>query len=50
MKNNITISEETLGDLTKEAKQAPLYEKYTVIIAYSIPGLSYSEFPRMSCT
>lgn len=50
MKKNITIPDETLKDLTKEAKQSPVEKKYTIIVAYSIQELSYPEFPKMSCT
>lgn len=44
MKKNITIP-----DLTKEERQSPVEIKYTIIVAYSIQGNSYPEFPRMSC-
>lgn len=50
MKKNITIPDETLKDLTKEAKQFLNREKYTVIIAYSLEGNAYPEFPRLACT
>lgn len=49
MKKNLNIPEETLKDLTKEAKQSPVEIKYTIVVAYSINGISYPEFPRMSC-
>lgn len=45
MKKDITISE----NLTKEERQSPVEIKYTIVVAYSINGISYPEFPRMSC-